>query len=90
MSNPHDDAELREKLRDVLFKAAGGISDMADDEIDTIMQLFQQRDAQIRIDENMCWLTVLSPSFDANVAYMDDFQQRIKELTNQAKGETKP
>lgn len=34
------DDKLKEKLRDILFKAAGGITDMADDEIAQIHQAF--------------------------------------------------
>ena len=48
-------SDIREQLRELFFKAAGGISDMASDEIDAIMQLVEadkKRDMLAgRIDE---------------------------------------
>lgn len=43
--------ELREKLRDILFGASGGISDMANVEIDQIFSIIQQTALEARLDE---------------------------------------
>lgn len=52
-----NDSDIDEKLRDILFKAAGGISGMADKEIAEIKQLFDQHYASIREEaEEKSWV----------------------------------
>lgn len=87
------DEELSAKLVDIFFKASGGISDMAQDEVNLVMQAIKQRDAirdkaiqlEARVDEVELRAVLAAFSAGLGASEYESFmspeeRQRVNEL----------
>lgn len=90
--------ELREAIRDVLFKASGGVSDMAETETNEIFDLIQHHTEGARIEQEILVLRSLVSVDRLDEPYfviqpvtvyfqIDDAEKRLAALTNQGGGE---
>jgi len=88
--------ELVERLRDIFFDAAGGISDMANEELKTAMSLIDTYTTQERLDEQSkthLERHAIPCRCKAHIVYLDPSanpkfylkEERVKALTTQLK-----
>lgn len=90
-----NDQELREALVKIFFKAAGGISNMAEVEVEAVMQLIEAHTQRARVEARLIELDLLEQAInrgeygltsDANrykMFRLDDLKARLAELKSQ-------
>jgi hypothetical protein len=78
---------LRDEIREILFKAAGGISDMANEEIDQILNLLAskmpEKEEELQIDFTNMQTIVKAWERKGWNAYHDTFKSILKGGTDE-------